>query len=102
MAEKALPGGLIGPTFACILSDQFIRAKKGDRFWYENEGEAGSFTKAQLKTLHEVSLARVMCDNFPEVERLQRWPLQLAGVQNPIVSCDSLCIPHLDLTAWKP
>ncbi|XP_063854179.1 chorion peroxidase-like [Scylla paramamosain] len=102
MAEKALPGGLIGPTFACILSDQFIRAKRGDRFWYENAGQAGSFTKAQLTTLHDVSLARVMCDNFPEIERLQRWPLQLVGAQNPVISCDSLCLPKLDLTAWRP
>ena len=61
-----------------------------------------SLTTAQLKTLHDVSLARVMCDNFPEIERLQRWPLQLAGAQNPIVSCKSLCIPELDLKAWGP
>jgi len=30
-------GGILGPTFACLLSKQFMDLKKGDRFFYENE-----------------------------------------------------------------
>merc|ERR1712071_703560 len=93
MAEDALPGGLVGPTFACIISDQFIRLKTGDRFWYENKGQTGSFTPDQLRSLHKVSFARVICDNYPVVKRLQRWPLQIVGQQNPEISCNSLCLP---------
>ncbi|XP_050707515.1 chorion peroxidase-like [Eriocheir sinensis] len=101
LSEKPLPGGLVGATLGCIIADQFSRAKIGDRFWYENEGQPGSFTADQLQVLHNVSAARLICDNFPEVQSLQRWPLQLIGAHNPSLPCDSACIPEFDLSPWK-
>ena len=38
-----------GPTFACILGQQFLNLRKGDRFWYENGDHPGAFTKDQLQ-----------------------------------------------------
>ena len=35
--------GLVGGTFRCLIHDQFARLKKGDRFFYDLEGQAGSF-----------------------------------------------------------
>jgi peroxidase len=32
MAEKPLDGGKVGPTFLCIMLDQFKRARDGDRY----------------------------------------------------------------------
>ncbi|KAL3222577.1 hypothetical protein MRX96_028359 [Rhipicephalus microplus] len=43
ITENNVQGGLVGPTFACILGQQFRRLKFGDRFYYEHEGQAGSF-----------------------------------------------------------
>lgn len=44
LAEKPLPNALVGPTFSYIIAEQFDRIMKGDRYWYEYQGEDGSFT----------------------------------------------------------
>ena len=33
--EKNVRGGIIGPTFSCVVASQFQKLKKGDRFWFE-------------------------------------------------------------------
>ncbi|SMF43697.1 peroxidase family protein [Pseudobacteriovorax antillogorgiicola] len=36
LSEDKLGGSRLGETFTSILTDQFIRLRDGDRFWYEN------------------------------------------------------------------
>jgi peroxidase len=33
LSERALPGGLVGPTFGCIMGLQFRQLRDCDRFW---------------------------------------------------------------------
>ncbi|XP_066977827.1 peroxidase-like [Macrobrachium rosenbergii] len=103
ISETHLEGGILGPTFTCLLTDQFKRMKSGDRFWYEERGQAGSFTQDQMQQLHQVSLARVLCNNIPELKRIQRFPLLEPGPKNPILPCDchGSLIPNYDLTPWR-
>lgn len=61
ICERPVVGGLVGPTFACIIAQQFSNLRKGDRFWYENVGFESSFTPSQLATLREVSFSQVRC-----------------------------------------
>ncbi len=35
LSEPHVPEGLLGPTFARIVADQFERLRDGDRFWYK-------------------------------------------------------------------
>ncbi|KAG7168856.1 Peroxidasin-like 1, partial [Homarus americanus] len=96
LAENHVPGGLVGPTFACIIAYQFLNSRRGDRFWYEN-ADAG-LTPPQL---HDVrtssSLARLVCDNLDEddarIPANMRCKPQLSGCQQPNQDehCQLLC-----------
>jgi len=48
LEDPGFNGGLVGKTFLCLIGDQFARLKKGDRFFYDLQGQAGSFTLGLL------------------------------------------------------
>ncbi|KAI8498336.1 hypothetical protein Bbelb_242800 [Branchiostoma belcheri] len=97
LAEESVPGGVVGPTFACLMGLQFQDLRKGDRFWFENPGQ---FTAAQLTEIRKTSLARILCDNTDGTTHMQpdvfRLPTQ-AG--NERAACSSLS--QMDLTKWQ-
>ena len=62
-SESPMQDAAVGPTFACIIGEQFRRTKEGDRFWYENGGQVGSFTSEQLVQIKRATMARILCDN---------------------------------------
>lgn len=47
LAEKPLSGAVVGPTFGCLLGQQFQILKQGDRFWYENNIPPSALTKGK-------------------------------------------------------
>ena len=53
MELPLVPGGLLGPTYNCIIGENFNRIKYGDRFFYELEGQPGSL--AQLTEIRRAS-----------------------------------------------
>ena len=48
LAERPLSGAVVGPTFGCLLGQQFEILKKGDRFWYENNIPPSALSKGEL------------------------------------------------------
>ena len=72
LAERPLHGGLVGPTFACIIGIQFRNLRKCDRFWYENGNPLIRFTEAQLAEIRKITLSKVICENCDEVTNVQR------------------------------
>ncbi|VDM81115.1 unnamed protein product [Strongylus vulgaris] len=96
VAEKRLPDALMGPTFACIIGDQFRRLRDGDRFWYENDG---IFTKLQLQQIKKASLARLLCDNGDNIDRVQPNVFFYPGNSTKFYGkCEN--IPELNLNMW--
>ena len=93
--ESHVGAGALGPTFGCLIAEQFQRLRSGDRFWYENESEAG-FSEDQLNELRKASLARVFCDNSDDITQI---PEKVLSVNSVHVACESL--PKMNLTKWK-
>ncbi|CAN8006647.1 unnamed protein product, partial [Ixodes pacificus] len=100
VSETSVPGGLVGPTFACILGETFNKLKFGDRFYYEHEGQAGSFAPEQLQQIRKTSLSQILCDNSYSLRTIQlNAMLGPNPVDNPEVECESL--PRPDLSFWQ-
>lgn len=71
LAEVPSGGSLMGPTLSCLIADQFLRSKQGDRYFYSNMNQPVPFTKAQISEIEKVSLARIFCDNGDDIESMQ-------------------------------
>lgn len=97
--EKKLRDAMVGPVFACIIGEQFRRLKVGDRYWYENGGQAGSFTPIQLTEIKRTSIARLICDNSDSIERVQPLAFLRPSEWNPKLPCEKL--PWVDLRLWR-
>merc|ERR1712179_738970 len=101
MSETAVFGGILGPTFLCIVGDQFARLKKADRHFYELQGQAGSFTLAQLQEIRRTSWARIVCDNSDNLDSVQPLAFRLPNNYNRFVPCSSPIIPQMNLQHWR-
>ncbi|KAF7389163.1 hypothetical protein HZH66_010300 [Vespula vulgaris] len=100
MSERPLQGGLVGPTFACIIAIQFRQLRKCDRFWYETDDPNIRFTEHQLAEIRKTTLSKVMCENMDEHVEMQRAAFDLpSNFLNPRVPCSSM--PHMDFSAWR-
>ncbi|XP_043261638.1 uncharacterized protein LOC122402694 [Colletes gigas] len=100
LCERPLQGGLVGPTFACIIAIQFRQARKCDRFWYETDDPNIRFTEHQLAEIRKATLSKIMCDSMDEHNEMQRAAFDLpSNFLNPRVPCSSM--PQLDLSAWR-
>lgn len=95
LAEEVIPGGMIGPTFACIFAITFSDLRNGDRFWYENTSPQ-VFTPAQLAEIRKTSLARFLCDNGDAIGAVQRNPF----VMEDRVIC-LFDIPGINFAPWQ-
>lgn len=96
-------GGVLGPTFQCILGNQFDRNKRGDRFWHENGPNAAmntdrtAFTPCQLREIRKTLLSRIICDNSDEITAVQRRALEQSDIKVP---CNKL--PKVNYEPWLP
>jgi peroxidase len=89
LAENPVAGGTVGPTFACIIGNQFSRLARGDRFFFTHSGNVGSkFTTSQIQELRRVTMFDLLCKNFA-IPYVQRRPFENLSItaDNPLVEC---------------
>jgi peroxidase len=99
--ERNHKDGLVGPTFKCIIGDQFLRLKRGDRFYYEYGTDPTTrFSEAQLQELRKTSLARLHCDNS-NIKRVQPLVFRMPTRGNELVSCTDGSIPRVNLDVFR-
>ncbi|XP_068216519.1 peroxidase-like isoform X2 [Palaemon carinicauda] len=99
LSEFPVDSGLVGPTFACLLSQQFSRLKKGDRFFFQNLMQPKPFRPDQLKSISEQTLAAIICHNS-DIESLQPHVFRTVDrQQNNPRPCSSY--PKLDVSLWR-
>ncbi|XP_049692491.2 chorion peroxidase [Helicoverpa armigera] len=91
-------GRLLGPTLTCLIADQFMRIKVGDRFWYESSDETVAFTMEQLTEIRKTTLAGVICANEDLLDQAQPRVMEAVGPINPLVDCKEL--PQPSLKPW--
>lgn len=94
ISERHVSGSIVGPVFGCILGQTFRNLRRGDRFWYENDGHPSSFSLgmtlkkklllvivyycgnsryfvAQVNEIRKVTYARIICDNSDRLQTVQ-------------------------------
>ncbi|XP_066149567.1 peroxidase-like [Euwallacea fornicatus] len=101
LLEKPKGDSLFGPTFSCIIADQMIRTRQGDRYFYDNKNQPEPFSTLQLAEIENVSLSRIICDNTDNVKRMQKKAFEKINANNPLLDCTSTIIPKLSLDHWR-
>ncbi|RXG61370.1 Peroxidase skpo-1 [Armadillidium vulgare] len=99
LAELPQDDGIIGPTFGCIVSQQFLRLKIGDNFWFENENN--NLTLEQLQTIKESSgMSRILLLNFGSSLYLPKRIFNVPDKQkNPLES--STMVKDINFSLWE-
>jgi peroxidase len=77
--ESHMEGTLAGPTFLCIMTEQFFRTRVGDRFFYEHSETA--LTGQQLQEVRKSSFARLLCNNVHKITTVQKQAFRRISVK---------------------
>ncbi len=50
MAEQPWEGGLVGPTLRCVVSEQMLRSRRADRYFFDSADQPSPFTPGEQIT----------------------------------------------------
>jgi len=101
--EAAHEDSILGPVFKCIIGDQFARLKKGDRFFYDLGVDNNiGLTEQQLDQVRRTSMARIICDNTDDIDRIQPLAFKMPTSRaNAMRACTEDSIPRVNLGVFK-
>jgi peroxidase len=81
-------GALTGATFNCLKAEQFSRLKKGDRFFFTHQNQAGSFSLTQMRNIRRRTLGDIMCENSG-LDMTTANVFLIPSPTNPWIPCNS-------------
>lgn len=93
VSEKNIPGGIVGPTAACIIAEQFRRLKKCDRFYYENGNEHVKFSEGKGVSTMLRNNAFLFEDQLKEIRKVTLSSLICANTKVPRIAKDVFSLP---------
>lgn len=102
LLEQSQGDALVGPTFADIIADQFVRFRRGDRYFFEHGPEINpaAFSQAQLGEIRKASLSRLICDNSDNIREVQPNAFIQTGLNgNGVIACQEVAGP--DFSPWR-
>ena len=67
MTETHLPGSFLGPTFTCLMAEQFRDLKEGDRFWYETPKKGIRFTRGKTNRWRKQLSIKILKLGAPQI-----------------------------------
>merc|ERR1719334_1182757 len=90
LAESPVEGGLVGPTFACIIGNQFQSLMDGDRYFYRHTAGPGirPLSGAMFDQIRKRKLSDVICENT-DIKEISNNVFIQPGGSNPKVPCSS-------------
>jgi hypothetical protein len=62
LAEDYLPGAFVGELIAVSITEQYLRIRDGDRFYYENQ-EVSGFTDDEVRIIQSTRFADILTRN---------------------------------------
>ncbi|XP_013101196.2 chorion peroxidase [Stomoxys calcitrans] len=88
LSEPPLEGAIFGPLLACLVSDQFLRLKKGDSFWYERKMGPQRFTRDQLRVIYNTTLSQIICRNSDDIQEIRKYVMEhVKDETNSLIPC---------------
>jgi len=63
IVELPEEGGLLGPTFSCIIAKQFRNLKIGDRYFFTHLNQAGSLSAEGFASIRKRTMRDILCGN---------------------------------------
>ena len=95
MSETPVAGGLVGPTFGCVMVRQFRNIMKGDRlfFTHAEDGFRGGLPAALKSQIRARRLSDILCDNIP----IAQLPINIFDISSQKLDCSDNNKLDLDL-----
>jgi len=96
--EDPIPGGLIGPTTACLLGIQFKVLRDGDRFFYANPTALTDFQRGVISSYPPRCF---VCDTV-DIEQVSGNPFITPSDDNPLQDCSTCQTINQIIVAQSP